>query len=76
MLWSRETGFFDRLNGGALQQLIMELTRRQATPDLILCGIEDLVSKVDVIQLLRNNDHAAIHFNVHVRGKCQANLMQ
>lgn len=48
----RETGSLDMLNDCALEQLVMESTRGQATLDLILCGTHDLVREVNATEPL------------------------
>lgn len=53
----------------------MELSRGQGTLHIILCSSQHLVRDVNVTELLRNHDLAAIYFAMHV-GDREHNLVE
>lgn len=48
--------------------MVLELTKGEATPGVILCEAQDLMSDVSLDQLKGNNDHSAIQWNINIIG--------
>uniref|UniRef100_A0A8C4YQS4 C2 DOCK-type domain-containing protein n=1 Tax=Gopherus evgoodei TaxID=1825980 RepID=A0A8C4YQS4_9SAUR len=61
--------FLDTLNDCFMEQLVREPTRGEATLDLILSGVQELVQEVTITGLLGNSDHNITTFNILVVGR-------
>ncbi|KAJ7410618.1 rna-directed dna polymerase from mobile element jockey-like [Pitangus sulphuratus] len=68
--WSRR--FLKNLDDNCLEQVLREVTRKDALLDLLLVNRKDLVNKVEIGGRLGHSDHEAIKFKISVDRKKSA----